>query len=71
MEMIQESVNLKMKYPVEEHREVFFLEGRGMKRPVGACGITLGNITYMYLEPRWMWMAERRVQKAVIEEIET
>lgn len=57
MEMIQGPVNLKMKYPVEEHREVF-LEGRGMKRPVGACGITLGNITYMYLEPRWM--AERQ-----------
>lgn len=38
MEMIQESVNLKMKYPVEEHRE-FFLEGREMKRPAGACGI--------------------------------
>lgn len=29
MEMIQESVNLKMKYPVEEHREVFFWKGEG------------------------------------------
>lgn len=56
MEMIQESVNLKMKYPVEEHREVF-LEGRGMKRPAGACGIIFGSKTYMYLESRWI--AER------------
>ena len=56
-EMIQESVNLKMKYPVEEHREVF-LEGRGMKRPAGACGIIFGSKAYRYLEPRWI--AERQ-----------
>lgn len=40
MEMIQESVNLKMKYPVEEHREVFF----GRERDEQTCGGLWNNI---------------------------